>query len=111
MDAKPQAEWAMAVVMVCHVTPPKEVLRKTVDEVCGRGSDIAYDNERPVITIDAEASDSEEAVAVLNSKSQELVRRLAEFDCSIESTTRLENRDHPLETSEAASLGEGSQDR
>jgi hypothetical protein len=109
MESTPHPEWAMDVVLVCHVTPPSDVLRKAVDELCGSECEIGYDNERPVVKLLTEAGDSGEAVAALNAKAQQLVERLADrFDCSIESTTRLENRYVPLETYEAPSLGEGS---
>jgi hypothetical protein len=84
------------------------VLRTAVDEVCGTGCPITSDNERPVITIQADAADAEEAVEVLQAKAQELVRRLDDYSCAIEMTSRLDNRYVDLYPPEAPSLGEGA---
>ena len=98
----------MDVVLVCQVTPPPAVLRAAVDEVCGTGSPIGSDNERPVITIEADAPDAATAVEVLQAKAQQVVQRLDDYNCAIEMTSRLDNRYVDLYPPEAPSLGEGA---
>lgn len=102
------ARWSMDVVLVCHVTPPHDVLRATVDEVCGRECAISADDGRRVITAESDAGDSVAAVTALQEKAQRLVDRLSSYDCSIEMTGRLEDREAPAEAEpgQAGSLAE-----
>ncbi len=100
------ARWSMDVVLLCHVTPPHDVLRATVDEVCGSDCVIRSDGGRRVITAESDAKDSVAAVEALQAKAQQLVEQLSPFDCSIELTGRLEDRAAPGETDQAGSLGQ-----
>ena len=99
------ARWSMEVVLLCHVTPPHDVLRATVDEVCGSDCVIRSDGGRRVVTAETDADDSVAAVSALQTKAQQLVERLSSFDCSIEMTGRLEDRAAPREADQAGSLG------
>ena len=98
--------WSMEVVLLCHVTPPHEVLREAVDEVCGPDCAIRSEGGRRVITAEDDADDSVAAVEVLQRKAQQLVARLSSFDCSIESTGRLEDRAAPVEPDQGGSLAQ-----
>jgi hypothetical protein len=98
--------WSMEVVLLCHVTPPHDTLRETVDEVCGRDCAIRSEGGRRVITVEGDAGDSVAAVEALQRKAQRLVERLSSFDCSIEMTGRLEDRQAPGEPDQAGSLAE-----
>lgn len=98
----------MDVVLVCHVTPPADVLQRTVNEVCGSDGQIRSDNDRPLITVEADAANEAEAVEALQAKAQRLVDRLSDFGCAIELTSRLENRYVDIYPPEAPSLGEGA---
>lgn len=100
------ARWSMEVVLVCHVTPPHDVLRATVDEVCGSGCEIASDGGRRIVTVEGDATDSVAAVQALQQKAQRLTERLSAYDCSIELTGRLEDRTAPTEPDQAGSLAE-----
>jgi hypothetical protein len=100
------AQWAMDVVLVCHVTPPADVLRKAVDDTCGSDCQISADEGRRVVTVETDAADAAEAVAALQAKAQHLIDRLSDFDCAIELTSRLEDRSAPVEPPQAGSLGE-----
>lgn len=102
------ARWSMDVVLVCHATPPHDVLRATVDEVCGSDCTISSDGGRRVITAETDAADSVAAVQTLQEKAERLVERLSSYDCSIESTGRLEDRAAPAEAEadQAGSLAE-----
>lgn len=95
----------MDVVLLCHVTPPHEELRAAVDEICGSDCVIRSDGGRRVITAETDADDSVAAVTALQTKAQRLVDRLSSFDCSIEMTSRLEDRAAPREPDQAGSLG------
>jgi hypothetical protein len=95
----------MDIVLLCHMTPPHDVLRATVDEVCGGDCVIRSEGGRRVITAETDAADSAAAVAALQAKAQQLVDRLSAFDCSIEMTGRLEDRAAPREPDQAGSLG------
>lgn len=97
--------WSMEVVLLCHVTPPHEVLRAAVDEICGTDCAIRSEGGRRVITAEADADDSVAAVEALQGKAQRLVEQLSSFDCSIEMTGRLEDRAAPREPYQAGSLG------
>ncbi|HET9847454.1 MAG TPA: hypothetical protein VFR68_02720 [Candidatus Dormibacteraeota bacterium] len=100
------ARWSMDVVLVCHVTPPHQVLRETVDDVCGAECAIRDEGGRRVITAEAAADDSASAVEVLQGKAQRLVERLSSYDCSIEMTGRLEDRAAPREPDQGGSLAQ-----
>jgi hypothetical protein len=100
------AQWAMDVVLVCRVTPPREVLRQAVDETCGSDCQIAEDEGRRVVTVETDAANAAEAVGALQGKAQRLVDRLSDFECAIELTSRLEDRSAPVEPPQAGSLGE-----
>lgn len=100
----------MDVVLVCRINPPTEVLRRTVDEVCGPNCTIGSDEGQPVITVEADAPDSARAVEALNSKAQRLVDRLSTYECAIELTSRLQDRSEEAEALQAGSLGEGDRD-
>ena len=98
----------MDVELVCHVTPPHEELRQTVDEICGPGCVITDDGGRRVITVESDATNSGAAVESLQATAERLVERLSVYECSIESTSRLTDRWQPAEADQGGSLGEGA---
>lgn len=100
------ARWSMEVVLLCHVTPPHDALRATVDEVCGSDCEIRSDGGRRIVTIEGNAADSVAAVQALQQKAQLLTERLSAYDCSVEQTGRLQDRMAPTEPDQAGSLAE-----
>ena len=110
MASNQRGPWTMDVVLVCGVNPPAEVLRGTVDDVCGPGCKIDSDEGQPVITLEADAPDAAQAVEALNRQAQQVVDRLNGYQCAIELTSRLENRSAEPELPQAGSLGEGDRD-
>jgi len=101
----------MDVVLVCHVTPPHEQLRQTVDAICGPDCAIRDEGGRRVVTVESDASDSAAAVESLQAKAERLVERLSPYHCSIEMTSRLADRWAPVEPQQGGSLGEGASTR
>ena len=106
--ARDPGRWSMDVVLVCHVTPPHDELRQTVDELCGVGCPIANDGGRRIITVDSDATNPADAVESLQAIAERLVERLTPYGCSIEQTSRLADRWAPAEADQGGSLGEGA---
>jgi hypothetical protein len=98
----------MDVVLVCHVTPPHDELRQTVDEICGPGCAVADEGGRRVVTVESDATTAGAAVESLQATAERLVERLAPYECSIELTSRLTDRWAPADPVEGGSLGEGA---
>lgn len=106
--AREPGRWSMDVVLVCHVTPPADQLRQSVDELCGPGCAIADEGGRRIITVESDATNAHAAVESLQAKAERLVERLSPYDCSIELTSRLADRWAPEAPAQGGSLGEGA---